>query len=51
LRGDARLIVRMGLPSAAKNPAKNPAENSAKNPAKPNERAGRLEQLRPASNL
>ena len=39
LRRNARLIVRMGLPL------------SAKNPAKTNERAVRLEQLRPASNL
>jgi hypothetical protein len=30
-RRGARLIVRMGLPSVAKNPAKNPAKNSAMN--------------------
>jgi hypothetical protein len=30
-RRNARLIVRMGLPPAAKNPAENPAENPAMN--------------------
>jgi len=43
LRRNARLIVCMGLLPAAK--------NSAKNPAKTNERAARLERLRPASRL